>query len=75
MRVEAIRRDEGILIPLVEGFENIKGDHVLLDIEMAAEPTGDDYSDLESIIGLCSTGRKDGSMRHDEMIYRKEDGK
>jgi hypothetical protein len=75
MRVEAIRRDEGILIPFVEGFANIKGDHVLLDIEMASEPSGDDYSDLESIIGMCSTGHKDGSMRHDEVIYRKEDAK
>jgi len=70
MRVEAIRTEKGFLIPVIDEFRNIKHEKILLNIQFVEQKqTGDDYSPLDRLIGLCETGKKNASVNHDKIIY------
>jgi hypothetical protein len=70
MRVEAIKKKDGLFIPMRDSLRGINQEKILLDIEIV-DPTQDDaYEALDQLIGLCATGRTDASLNHDAIIYR-----
>ena len=63
--VEAVY-EHGILRPkeplvLVEGTE----------VHLTVSPIVEDYDPLDSVIGICETGRTDGADNHDSYVYGK----
>ena len=69
MRVEAIKKKDGLFIPMRDSLRGINQEKILLDIEIV-DPTRDDaYEALDKLIGLCATGRTDASLNHDAIIY------
>jgi hypothetical protein len=69
MRVEAIKTENGLFIPMSDSFREIHQEKILLDIEIV-EPLQDDaYEALDQLIGLCATKRTDASLNHDAIIY------
>ena len=70
MRVEAIKKKNGLFIPMTGPLREIHQEKILLDIEIV-EPIRDDaYEALDQLIGLCATNRTDASLNHDAIIYR-----
>ena len=70
MRVEAIKKKNGIFIPMSDSLREIHQEKILLDIEIV-EPIQDDaYEALDQLIGLCATKRTDASLNHNAIIYR-----
>jgi hypothetical protein len=79
MKVEAIKRDDGLFIPMQEAFRRIRKGRVLLDVtlvEPGIEPDGAETANpLDELIGLCRTEVGDASTHHDRRIYCRGDGK
>ncbi len=75
MRVEAIKREDGVLIPMLDVFRNIKHDKILLDIEIIGPVQTDEYTALDQLVGLCETKRTDASLSHDSIIYDTKDNR
>jgi hypothetical protein len=73
MKVEAIKIDEGLLIPMSDEFKDLKQDKVLLEIEILEPLQVVDYSALDQLIGLCETNHTDASLDHDAHIYGRRD--
>lgn len=70
MRVQALKIEDGFLIPLTGEFKRIKHDKVLLEIEIVDQNKVDvDYSAIDQLVGLCETGKTDASVNHDRIIY------
>jgi hypothetical protein len=70
MRVEAIKIENGLFIPMSDSLREIHQEKILLDIAIV-EPLQDDaYEALDHLIGLCTTKRTDASLNHDAIIYR-----
>ena len=69
MKVEAIKTKDGLLLPMLEELKAIKGDKVIVDIEIVEQPILNDYSALDQLIGICKTNRTDASINHDSIIY------
>ena len=69
MRVEAIRTDDGLLIPMQDGLKDLDRETVLLDIQIVEPEREADYAPLDRLVGLCETGRTDASVNHDTIIY------
>ena len=70
MHVEALKLENGFLIPRVGIFEKLTQEKIWLKVELAAPPCVDDeYAALDQIIGLCNTGKTDASITHDQIIY------
>ena len=70
MKVEAIRVENGFLIPSNSLFENIKENKVLMGVEIIEQQILEDgYAVLDEMIGFCESNRTDASIRHDEIIY------
>jgi hypothetical protein len=70
MRVEAIKVDNGFLIPLSQGFQDITQDRILLEVEIIDPEQADEgYAALDEIIGCCETGNPYASVQHDQLIY------
>ncbi len=72
MQVEALKLENGFLIPRVGILEKLTQDRIWLRVEVIAHPdAGDEYSALDQIVGLCNTGRTDASVNHDQILYGK----
>ena len=69
MRVQATKTAGGLLIPMVEEFERLDRDSILLEVEVIEPEEPKDYSALDRLVGLCESGREDASVKHDEVIY------
>jgi hypothetical protein len=70
MRVEAIKKKDGLFIPMSDSLREINQEKILLDIEIVDPMRDDAYEALDQLIGLCATGRTDASLNHDAIIYR-----
>ncbi len=74
MKVEAIKTENGFLIPLTGRFKNIKKDKILLELEVLdPEIIEEVYDPLDQLIGICETGIKDASVNHDRILYSEKD--
>ncbi len=69
MRVEAIKRKNGLFIPMRDSFREIHQEKILLDIAIVEPLQNDAYDALDQLIGLCTTKRTDASLNHDAIIY------
>jgi len=69
MKVEAVKRKDGLFIPMIEMFRKIDRDKILLDIEIIEPEQADEYEVLDQLVGLCTTERADASVNHDAIIY------
>ena len=69
MIVEAIKKKNGLFIPMSDSLHEIHQEKILLDVTIV-EPLQDDaYEVLDQLIGLCTTKRTDASFNHDSIIY------
>lgn len=72
MHVEALRLENGFLIPRVGIFEKLTQDKIWLNVELiATPPAAEEYAALDQIIALSNTGRTDASVNHDQILYGK----
>lgn len=71
MKVEAIKIENGFLIPFNETLKKIKTDKILLDVEIIEENKLEEgYAILDELVGFCESNRKDASVNHDAIIYQ-----
>jgi hypothetical protein len=68
MKVEAIKVENGFLIPMTEAFKRIRNDRILLEIEILDSCEAEDYAALDGLIGMCETKRTDASVNQDESL-------
>ena len=73
MRVEAVRKKNGLLIPMIEAFRGIKKDRILLEVEIVKPVQPNNYAILDRIVGLCETKQANASVDHDTIIYGRKD--
>ncbi len=72
MQVEALKLENGFLIPRIGIFEKLTQDKIWLKVELISPPQAEsEYAALDQIIGLCNTGRIDASVNHDQILYGK----
>jgi len=70
MKVEAIKVEDGFLIPFNETLEKIKQDKILLEIEIIEpDKLEEGYAILDELVGFCESNRTDASINHDKIIY------
>ena len=70
MKVEAIKVNNGFLIPFNETLEKIKQDKILLDVEILEQNKLEEgYAILDELVGFCESNRTDASVNHDVTIY------
>ena len=71
MKVEAIKVENGFLIPFNETLKKIKADKILLDIKIIGRNQLEEgYSILDELVGFCESNRTDASVNHDAIIYQ-----
>lgn len=76
MRVEALKVKKGLLIPFSQLTTKIKGDKVLLEVEIVEDTKLEEgYEILEELVGFCTSSRSDASINHDAVIYELESKK
>ena len=76
MKVEAIKVENGFLIPFNESLENIKQDKILLEVEIIdRDKLEEGYAILDELVGFCESNRTDASVNHDAIIYESESKK
>jgi hypothetical protein len=70
MKVEAIKVENGFLIPFNDALEKIKEDKILVEVEIV-EPKQleEGYTILDQLVGFCESNRTDASVNHDAIIY------
>ncbi|MBI1923126.1 hypothetical protein HYR99_02635 [Candidatus Poribacteria bacterium] len=70
MKVEAIKVENGFLIPFNDMLEKIGKDKILLEVEIL-EPNQLEagYAILDELVGFCESNRTDASVNHDAVIY------
>lgn len=76
MKVEAIKREDGVWLPMLDVFKHIHHKTIWLEVEIlesAEQSHTEEYAALDSLIGLCETGRTDASTQHDAIIYAKKE--
>ncbi len=69
MKTEAIKVENGFLIPMNDVLRGIKKDKILVKLEIVDPPGEVDYSHLDDIIGLCKTNKTDASINHDKITH------
>jgi len=70
MKIEAIKVEDGFLIPFNETLEKIKQDKILLEIEIIEPDKFEEgYAILDELVGFCESNRTDASVNHDTIIY------
>jgi hypothetical protein len=77
MKVEAVKQDNGLLIPMLDVFKKIHQNTIWLNVELLEpeQPQADEYTALDSLIGLCETHQTDASRNHDAILYgRRKNG-
>ena len=73
MKVEAIKMENGFLIPFNKTLEKIKQAKILLEIEIIEpEKVDQGYAILDELVGFCESERTDASIKHDKIIYELE---
>lgn len=73
MKVEAIKMENGFLIPFNKTLEKIKQAKILLEIEIIEpEKVDQGYAILDELVGFCESERTDASIMHDKIIYELE---
>jgi hypothetical protein len=73
MKVEAIKMENGFLIPFNKTLEKIKQAKILLEIEIIEpEQVDQGYAILDELVGFCESERTDASIMHDKIIYELE---
>lgn len=73
MKVEAIKVENGFLIPYNESFKKIKQDKILLEVEIIDQQKLEKgYAILDELVGCCESQRTDASVNHDAIIYELE---
>ncbi|MEW6619997.1 MAG: hypothetical protein AB1422_11790 [bacterium] len=70
MQVEAIKREDGLYIPMIDIVKTMPQQKIWVDIEVI-EPTEetDGYALLDQMIGLCHTNQEDASVNHNKILY------
>ena len=61
-----------LCIATYNAFKEDKDDKIILEVKILTPDKKDEYSGLDQLIGICETGRTDGSLNHDTIIYRGE---
>ena len=70
MKVEAVRVEDGFLIPFNETLERIKGKRILMEVEIIEQDRLEEgYALLDELVGFCESDRTDASVNHDAIIY------
>ena len=70
MKVEAIKVEDGFLIPFNDTLEKIKQDKILLEIEIIEQDKLEEgYAILDELVSFCESNRTDASVNHDTIIY------
>lgn len=70
MIVEAVKTENGFIIPLTHELRNIKNDRIVLDVKIVKQEKEEEiYAPLDEMIGMCESGRSDASVNHDKIIY------
>ncbi len=71
MKVEAIKVENGFLIPFNETFAKIVQDKILLEVKVL-EPNRleEGYAILDELVGFCESNRTDASVNHDAIILQ-----
>ena len=73
MKVEAIKVDDGFLIPFNKSLKKIKQDKILLEVEILEQHKLEEgYAVLDEMVGFCESKRTDASENHDAIIYELE---
>lgn len=76
MKVEALKVKKGLLIPFSQLPTRIKGDKVLLEVEIVEDAKLEEgYAILDELVGFCASLRIDASINHDAVIYELESKK
>ncbi|NUO79252.1 hypothetical protein HUU05_04175 [candidate division KSB1 bacterium] len=76
MRVEALKVENGFLIPFTNWLANVQQDRILLDVEIVEKARLEEgYAILDNLVGFCASERADASVNHDAIIYGAEPGK
>ncbi len=70
MRVEAIKVENGFLIPFNEAFRKIEEDRIIIEVEIIEQKRlAEGYSILDELAGFWESNRSDASVNHDAIIY------
>ncbi|MEW5766151.1 MAG: hypothetical protein AB1797_00790 [bacterium] len=73
MKVEAIKQEDGLYIPMIDIVKTMPQQKIWVDIEVIEPPEETDgYALLDQIIGLCHTDREDASVNHDKILYTRD---
>lgn len=73
MKVEAIKVENGFLIPFNKKLEKIKQNRILLEVEIIEpEKIDQGYAILDELVGFCESEQTDASVKHDKIIYELE---
>ena len=81
MRVEVHRTEKGFLIPMVGEFKDLEQDKITIEVEIIEALLSKDsipndkaaedniYAAMDEMVGMCDSGKSDGSVNHDQIIY------
>ena len=70
MKVEAIKVEDGFLIPFNGTLEKIEQDRIMLEVEIIeSDKLEEGYAILDELVGFCESNRTDASINHDAIIY------
>ena len=70
MKVEALKVENGFLIPFNKTLEKIKQEKILLELEIIEpEKVDQGYAILDELVGFCESDRTDASIYHNRIIY------
>ena len=71
MKVEAIKVENGFLIPFNEVLKKIKEDKILIEVEIIEQNKLEEgYAILDELVGFCESDQTDASVNHDAIIYQ-----
>ena len=71
MKVEAIKVENGFLIPFNEVLKKIKEDKILIEVEIIEQNKLEEgYAILDELVGFCESNQTDASVNHDAIIYQ-----
>ncbi len=71
MKVEAIKVENGFLIPFNETLKKIKEDKILIEVEIIEQNKLEEgYAILDELVGFCESNQTDASVNHDAIIYQ-----
>lgn len=72
MKVEAIKQENGVFIPMNDMFRAIPHGKMLLDVEILEPDETDEYAVFDQLVGICETGKTDASINHDTILYKRK---